>query len=301
VMVSMEQNPKLLQATRQSLLNAVMGAALLRLPVDGVTGQAYIVPFKERGAMKAQLIVGYGGLITLAARSGWIVTATDDREKDELSLRGGTEPMLSHTFDPKRADRGPVRGAYAVARHRHFPPVYRYLDLATIYEARDRSSGWRAFKAGHVSSSPWQTDPLAMILKTPIRQLAKVLPRDVQMGVALEDQHDLGRVAYVTPDGIRMDGEGPPPVDPVSRILPRLFAYTADGIEIACRGTEDWMTAVYGELEHAATHEALEAFWAHNFSAWREVTAIAPAEAQAFKAAVDLKIEATAREEGTTS
>ena len=40
------------------------------LEVDGVTGQAFLIPFKGR----AQLVIGYKGFNTLAARSGLTVT-----------------------------------------------------------------------------------------------------------------------------------------------------------------------------------------------------------------------------------
>jgi recombinational DNA repair protein RecT len=36
----------LVKADRQSLLNASMSAACLALEVDGVTGQAFFIPFK---------------------------------------------------------------------------------------------------------------------------------------------------------------------------------------------------------------------------------------------------------------
>ena len=66
VMVSVERLPKLMECDRQSLFNAAMSAACLGLEVDGVTGQAFLIPF----AGKAQLVIGYKGYSTLAARSG---------------------------------------------------------------------------------------------------------------------------------------------------------------------------------------------------------------------------------------
>jgi recombination protein RecT len=55
VMISVERLPRLLDCDRQSLFNAAMSAACLGLEVDGVTGQAYLLPFKG----KAQLVIGY--------------------------------------------------------------------------------------------------------------------------------------------------------------------------------------------------------------------------------------------------
>src|SRR5258706_14645344 len=78
IMISVGGTPKLLNADRQSLLNAAMSAAWLGLEVDGVTGQAFFVPF----ANKAQLIIGYKGMNTLAARSGFTVQGEVVRDGD---------------------------------------------------------------------------------------------------------------------------------------------------------------------------------------------------------------------------
>ena len=60
VVVSCERLPKLLECDRQSVFNAAMSAACLGLEVDGVTGQAFLIPFKGR----AQLVIGYKGFNT---------------------------------------------------------------------------------------------------------------------------------------------------------------------------------------------------------------------------------------------
>lgn len=79
IVLSCERLPKLLECDRQSLFNSAMSAAVLGLEVDGVTGQAYLIPFKGR----AQLVVGYKGYNTLAARSGITITGAVVREGDE--------------------------------------------------------------------------------------------------------------------------------------------------------------------------------------------------------------------------
>src|SRR5215472_6358831 len=74
VLVSVERNPKLMHCTRQSLFNAAMSAACLGLECDGVTGQAFLIPFEVRGTPTAQLVIGYKGYNTMAARSGITIT-----------------------------------------------------------------------------------------------------------------------------------------------------------------------------------------------------------------------------------
>ena len=53
-----------------SVMGSAMMAATLDLPVVPAFGQAYIVPFRDHGVMKAQFQIGYKGLIQLAQRSG---------------------------------------------------------------------------------------------------------------------------------------------------------------------------------------------------------------------------------------
>src|ERR1044071_3570677 len=86
IVVSAERLPQLLECDRQSLFNAAMSAACLGLEVDGVTGQAYLIPFKGR----AQLVVGYKGYNTLAARSGITITGAVVREGDTFDYELGS-------------------------------------------------------------------------------------------------------------------------------------------------------------------------------------------------------------------
>jgi recombination protein RecT len=99
IMISCERLPKLFECDRQSLFNAAMSAAVLGLEVDGVTGQAYLIPFKG----KAQLVVGYKGYNTLAARSGITITGEVVREGDDFDYDLG-EGWVKHK--PALAARG---------------------------------------------------------------------------------------------------------------------------------------------------------------------------------------------------
>lgn len=199
ILVSAERNPGLLNANRQSLLAAAVGAAVLRLPVDGVTGQAYLIPFQGR----VQLIAGYKGLITLAARSTFSVTANIVREADEFELELGSEPRIRHRPVLRPAEEQlrklPI-GAYAVFRSRFMPPVIRWMETREIMDVRDKSAGYKSGKA----DNPWRTHPTAMVLKTAIRHGAKLIPhetaRDLSLATALEGAHDAGLHAILTED-----------------------------------------------------------------------------------------------------
>src|SRR4051812_4160293 len=48
ILISLDRLPALYDADRQSIFNAAMSAACLGLEVDGVTGQAFLIPFKGK-------------------------------------------------------------------------------------------------------------------------------------------------------------------------------------------------------------------------------------------------------------
>ena len=62
--------PKLAECTPKSFLGAMMNAAQLGLEPNTPLGQAYILPYSNKGVMEAQFQIGYKGLIDLAYRSG---------------------------------------------------------------------------------------------------------------------------------------------------------------------------------------------------------------------------------------
>lgn len=195
---ALQDNPYLLLCDKQSILKSAMTAAVLGLEVDNAVGQGYIVPFQG----KAQFIPGYKGYITLAFNSGFIVSCEVVRERDEFSYKLGLNPQLDHT--PGAGDveyRGPITYAYATARHRGLPDVFKVLDIKQIHKKRDSSSGYKAFLSGKVKKSPWESDYEAMCAKTAVRALAPLLPLNVQRAAALEGIHDDGKHSYIDSDG----------------------------------------------------------------------------------------------------
>ena len=78
-MTVVQQNPNLLDCTKESLLGAIMTAAQLGLYPDvSVLGHAYFVPFKK----KVTFIAGYKGLIDLAGRGGMGVISIKTSERN---------------------------------------------------------------------------------------------------------------------------------------------------------------------------------------------------------------------------
>lgn len=201
IMISIERNPKLLQADRQTLLNAAMSAACLGLEVDGITGQAFFVPFKGR----AQLIVGYKGYNTLGARSGLTIQGEVVRDGDAFDYELGDKGYVRHK--PKLGNKAPIIGTWASASSNARPSIISVLGIDDIMAIKAKSPGAR------MSDSPWN-DPIigfpAMASKSAKRRLARSTPLNImQIAAALEEGfEERGRSTWIDPNrGLQIEGE----------------------------------------------------------------------------------------------
>lgn len=200
IVISAQRLPKLLECDRQSLFNAAMSAACLGLEVDGVTGQAYLIPFKGR----AQLVVGYKGYNTLAARSGITITGAVVREGDEFDYQLGSAAFVRHK--PK-GSKGRITHAWACAQTIDRPAVVEVLDIDELMAVKAKSPGAAR------SDSPWNDPAIgfpAMCQKTAKRRLARSMPLNVMQQASRMDEavDEQGAPAWISPDkGVVIDGE----------------------------------------------------------------------------------------------
>lgn len=204
VLVSLERTPKLLDCTRQSIFNAAMSAAVLGLEVDGITGQAFLIPY----GTTAQLVIGYKGMNTLGARSGYTITASAIREGDEIAYQKGTGAFLRHV--PVLGSKNRTIGFWSVAESKSLPAIIEVLSIDDILAVKAKSPGAKK------SDSPWNDSTIgfpAMGEKTVRRRLSRSMPLNAQtqeyhlaarMEEAFEEQ---GLPASIGPDRIlRIEG-----------------------------------------------------------------------------------------------
>ncbi len=293
IMISVERLPMLLQCDRQSIFNAAMSAACLGLEVDGVTGQAYLIPFKG----KAQLVIGYKGFNTLAARSGITITGAVVREGDEFDYQLGTAAYVRHK--PK-GSKGAITHAWACAQSLDRPAVVEVLDLDELMAVKARSPGAKR------SDSPWN-DPFigfpAMCQKTAKRRLARAMPLNIMQQAARMDEavDEQGAPAWISPDrGVVIDGEfsDVPTIhhdqrsasELLSQRAPPAAANSAAPLSPAPDGAADEKSAVDWDIELGeAAAKGMEALQV----AWKRV----PAEHKSMlKAALDRRHKPTAAE-----
>ena len=163
-LTELRRNPKLLTATRESLLGALMVSAQLGLEPGGPLGHLYLVPYRNQ----IQLIPGYKGLIALAAREGIAIDAHAVHRGDSFEYAYGLRPRLEHI---PADDADELTHVWAIARaggHRWM----RVLTKKEVEQYRRRSMA--------ADTGPWVTDYEAMAIKTAIRRLFSVVP--VQAG-----------------------------------------------------------------------------------------------------------------------
>lgn len=269
VMVSLDRTPTLYECNRQSLFMAAMSAACLGLEVDGVTGQAFLLPF----AGKAQLITGYKGYNTLAGRGGYAIRGACVREGDgfEYDLASAT---IVHR--PKLGNGGRVVGAWALAASKSLPAVASVISIDELLALKARAPGARK------RESPWNDPEIgfpAMCEKTAKRRLARSMPLNLLQSVApLHKLHyaarmdeaveEQGRPAWVSPDkGVVVDEaevvESPLPPRTVSEPI------VVDGGKAACEwpelpvATAKRVAAMLQFVRSSATVAVIDSKWKH--------------------------------------
>lgn len=173
-LTALNRSPGLLKCDPKTFLGCVVQSAQLGLDPSGITGEAYLVPFKD----VCTFIIGYRGLLKLARRSGKIMEAAAHvvHEGDEFSFEYGLDSKLVHK--PTTGEPGPVTYAYAYAK---------FLDGGRVFEVMTRAEVEKVRASSRASSNgPWVTHPEEMARKTVFRRLAKWLPLEPEDFRAVE-------------------------------------------------------------------------------------------------------------------
>ena len=171
-LTAVSSNPKLAECTPESFMGSLMQSAQLGLEPNTPLGQAYLIPYKNKGIMEAQFQIGYKGLIDLAHRSGefQMIDAHEVYENDEFDYVYGLEPVLKHV--PRLNGRGKVIAYYAVFTLKNGGHGFVVMSREDIeIHAKTYS---QAFKQGW--TSPWQTNFDEMAKKTVLKKVLKYAP-----------------------------------------------------------------------------------------------------------------------------
>lgn len=170
-------NEFLLTCDPKSLYMAAMNAAQTGLEPDPQLGQVYFVP--RKGKVCCQ--IGYKGFLALAYRSDKVISVHADivRVGDKFEFQKGTEKYIRHT--PAFNSKEKFTHTWAMATLRG-GTEFDVMSIEEVDVIRKRSA------AG--DKGPWASDYAAMVKKTVVRRLCKMLPMstDLQRAITIDEE-----------------------------------------------------------------------------------------------------------------
>jgi len=186
VMTAIQNNPDMLQCSRQSLFNACVRAAQDGLLPDGREGA--IVPYDNNsGGMSAQWLPMIAGIRKKARNSGelsdWFAEVV--HEGDEFDYQKGDNPFIFHRPAKTGGRTRPVTHAYSIAIYKDGSKSREVMNIDEIEEVRRKYSKSR--------KGPWNdavTYP-EMCRKTVARLHSKQLPMSTDLDTLLRRDDDL--------------------------------------------------------------------------------------------------------------
>ena len=206
VTTALSSNPELANTTPASFLGAMMTAAQLGLEPNTPLGQAYLLPYRNRGVLETQFQIGYKGLIDLAYRSGeiQIIQAHTVYENDEFEYEFGIEPKLVHK--PAVRDRGEPIAFYAMFKTKD--GGYGF-DVMSVDDVRAHAAKYS--KSYGSNFSPWKTNFNEMALKTILKRVLKYAPLKTEFvrGITQDETiHDTIGADMTLEETRQVEGEG---------------------------------------------------------------------------------------------
>ena len=201
VLSAISTNPKLGSCTPSSFLGAMMSAAQLGLEPNTPLGQAYILPYSNKGTLEAQFQLGYKGLIDLAYRSGEVelVQSHIVCENDKFECEYGLDAKLSHI--PADKDRGEPIKVYAMFKTKSGGYGFEVMSMEDVKKHAEKYS-----KAYGTSFSPWKSNFEEMAKKTVLKKCLKYAPlkSDFVRGVVQDEtvKNELAEDMYDVPNGV---------------------------------------------------------------------------------------------------
>lgn len=206
VLSAISVNPKLGNCTPASFLGAMMTSAQLGLEVNTPLGQAYVLPYNNKGTLEAQFQLGYKGLIDLAYRSGEVevIQAHVVYENDEFHCEYGLDPKLTHK--PADSNRGEPVKVYAVFKTKSGGFGFEVMSMDDV-----RKHAAKYSKAYGSSFSPWKTNFEEMAKKTVLKRVLKYAPlKSDFVKAAVQDEiikKELSDDMYSVPNETVFDAE----------------------------------------------------------------------------------------------
>lgn len=186
VLTALSKDNKLASCTPNSFLGAMMQAAQLGLEPNTPLGQAYLIPFKNKGVMEVQFQIGYKGMIDLAYRSKEVVDiqAQCVYENDEFEYELGLNPVLKHK--PALKNRGEVILYYAVFHTKSGGYGFEVMSKEDIINHAKKTS--QSFGSSY---SSWNKYFDEMAKKTVLKRVLKYAPIASDFAMAINSDETI--------------------------------------------------------------------------------------------------------------
>lgn len=173
-----------------------MKAASLKLAVTKSLGQAYIVPFKNKGVLTPTFILGYRGMVQLALRSNQFQVLNADVVYDGETVETDRLSGAVKISGSKKSDKAVGYFAHMVLTNGFSKTVYWTHD-EVIKHAKKHS------KSYNNKSSAWTTNPAEMCIKTVVRALlSKWAPMSIDFIGSDGDDEAQPETKDITPEVI---------------------------------------------------------------------------------------------------
>lgn len=168
---ALNTTPKLQECSQMSVLAALMSAAQLGLEPNTLLGEAYLIPYNNKGKMECQFQIGFKGMINLGYRHPQmqIITAQTVYENDEFEYELGLNAKLIHR--PTLGERGEVRLFYGLFKLKTGGFGFEVMSKTAMDAFAKKYS-----KAFDSSFSPWKIHYEEMGKKTVIKKALKYAP-----------------------------------------------------------------------------------------------------------------------------
>lgn len=191
VLTSVVKNPKILECTNASIFSAVLQSAQLGVMPDGVLGEAYLIPRKNKGVMHCNFQIGYKGLVNLAKRAvpGTVVRVNPVYKGDVWEWNMIDGPIKHEKTTESGTVDSDITHFYAIIKYPHGGSDFAVMTNDQMdRHMKKYSQNWK------YDSSIWQTDYPAMGKKTVLIQALKYaqLSPEINHAVGLDGQSERG-------------------------------------------------------------------------------------------------------------
>jgi recombination protein RecT len=194
-------NPSLLKCDPRLTFREVARAANYGISLDPSLGEGWLIVRRssKTGRDEPQFQLGWKGKAKLARQSGEIARLVAYPVSERCMAEGRfkiTLQTLVYEPDPFNDDSPPC-GYFAYVLYKDGTEDFETMSIREIHKIRDRSDGWRAFKAQKIRSTPWSEFEGEMARKTVLNRLLKRVPMsaDVVEFLRQDDEADFTEIA----------------------------------------------------------------------------------------------------------